>query len=70
LSDKIEELDEDLEMTSQEKLDELIHYANSIGYLFTDIASAAKSSVDDNKKVDGLTSCHGRPGQKGTIDVQ
>jgi hypothetical protein len=54
LSDKLMELDEDMEMTSQEKLDELINCADSFGYLFTDIASAAASSLADNDKANGM----------------
>ena len=56
LNEKLEELDEDAEMTSQEKLDELINYADELGYLFTDIVATAvaASSVDDKGKSDGL----------------
>lgn len=56
LNEKLEELDEDAEMTSQEKLDELINYADELGYLFTDIVATAvaASSVDDKDKSDGL----------------
>ena len=54
LKEKLEELDEDREVTSEEKLEELINYADSLGYLFTDIVAAAASSENDEETADRL----------------